>query len=116
PGERRGGQRDRPLPGPRRAREGQRMSARSPIADSLAAAPPEQTVAEWARTSFEGRALMIFRDLPPKGQEAFLQAGRRLADGVPPCEAARLAFQEAGMSEAEVAEAMASLPALAGEA
>ena len=86
------------------------MSARNPIADSLAAAPPDQTVAEWARTSFEGRALTIFRKLPPTGQEAFLRAGRRMVDGMPPREAALLAFQEAGMNEAEVAEAMAGLP------
>ncbi len=90
------------------------MNARNPIAASLLAAPPDQTVAEWARTSFEVRALLIFRKLTPKGQEAFLRAGRRMVDGMPPREAALLAYQESGMSEAEVAKAMASLPTPAG--
>ena len=90
------------------------MTARDPIADSMAAAPPGQTVEEWARTSLEGRFLMIFRDLPPEGQDAFLRAGRRMVDGMPPREAALLAFQECGFSEAEVAERMAALPAPTG--
>lgn len=92
------------------------MSTRNPIADSKAAAPPGQTVEEWSRTSIEGRVLMLMRDLTPAGQEAFLQAGRRLVDGVPPREVALLAFQEAGMSEAEVVKAMAALPTSEGEA
>ena len=92
------------------------MNARNPIADSLAAAPPGQTVAEWARTSVEGRFLLIFRNLPPEGQEAWLRAGRRMVDGMPPREAALLCYRECGMSEAEVAEAMAALPASVGEA
>ena len=92
------------------------MTARNPIADSPAAAPPGQTVEEWARTSIEGQFLLIFRKLPPKGQEAWLRAGRRMADGMPVREAALLAYQEAGMSETEVAKAMAGLPAPAGEA
>ncbi len=92
------------------------MSTRNPIAASMAAAPPGQTVEEWARTSVEGRVLMLMRNLTPAGQEAFLQAGLRLVEGMPPREVALLAFQEAGMSEAEVAEAMASLPTPAGKA
>ncbi|MGI4799388.1 MAG: hypothetical protein ACRYG8_36200 [Janthinobacterium lividum] len=92
------------------------MNARNPIAASMAAAPPEQTVEEWARTTVEGRFLLIFRDLPPKGQEAWLRAGRRMVEGMPPREAALLCYRECGMSEAEVAEAMASLPATAEEA
>ncbi|MGI4797888.1 MAG: hypothetical protein ACRYG8_28340 [Janthinobacterium lividum] len=92
------------------------MSHPGPIAASMAAAPPDMSVAEWARTSLEGRVLLLMRGLTPAGQEAFLQAGRRLVDGVPPREVAQLAFQEAGMSEAEVAEAMAGLPTPAGEA
>lgn len=92
------------------------MNARNAIADSMAAAPPGQTVAEWARTSVEGRFLMIFRGLPPEGQEAWLRAGRRMADGMPVREAALLAYQEVGMSEAAIAEAMAALPAPVGGA
>lgn len=92
------------------------MNRPDPIAASMAAAPPDMSVVEWARTSIEGRLLMLMRDLTPAGQEAFLQAGRRLVDGVPPREVALLAFQEAGMSEAEVAKAMASLPTPAEEA
>lgn len=87
------------------------MNARNPIAESLAAAPPDQTVAEWARTSLEGRYLLIFRRLPPEGQEAWLRAGRRMADGMPVREAALLAYQEVGMDEVEIAVAMASLSA-----
>ena len=37
-----------------------------------------------------------------------------MVDGMPPREAALLAYQESGMSEAEVAKAMASLPTPAG--
>ncbi len=92
------------------------MNARNRIAGILPAAKPEQTVAEWARTSIEGRFLMIFRKLLPEGQEAWLRAGRRMADGMPVREAALLVYQEVGMSEAEIAEAMAALPAPAGEA
>ncbi|MGI4797489.1 MAG: hypothetical protein ACRYG8_26270 [Janthinobacterium lividum] len=92
------------------------MNRSNPIAASLATAPPDQSVAEWARTSFEGRALMILRKLPMEGQEVFLRAGRRMADGMPPREAALLAYRECGMSEAEIAAAMAALPAPAEEA
>ncbi|MGI4943743.1 MAG: hypothetical protein ACRYHQ_24785 [Janthinobacterium lividum] len=83
---------------------------------SMAAAPPGQTVEAWARTSPEGRLLLLMRRLTPEQQEVFLRAGRRMVAGMPPREAALLAFQEAGMSEAELAEAMAALPAPAGEA
>lgn len=79
-------------------------------------AAPEQTVADWARTSFEVRYLLIFRKLPPERQEAWLRAGRRMADGMPIHEAALLAYQECGMNETEVAEAMAALPTPAGSA
>ena len=83
---------------------------------SMAAAPPGQTVEAWARTSQEGRLLLLMRCLTPEQQQVFLRAGRRMAAGMPPQEAALLAFQEAGMNEAEVAAAMAALPGLAGEA
>lgn len=91
------------------------MKARNLANTVKADAAPEQTVADWARNDVEVRALLIYRKLSPKGQQAFLQAGRRMADGMPVREAALLAYQEVGMSEAEIAEAMAALPTPAGE-
>ncbi|MGI4944416.1 MAG: hypothetical protein ACRYHQ_28305 [Janthinobacterium lividum] len=85
------------------------------VSRSMAAAPPGQTVEEWARTSTEGRILLLMRRLTPEQQEVFLRAGRRMVAGMPPREAALLAFRESGMDEAEVAEKMASLPAPARE-
>ncbi|MGI4946972.1 MAG: hypothetical protein ACRYHQ_41510 [Janthinobacterium lividum] len=82
---------------------------------SMTAAPPGQTVEAWARTSTEGRILLLMRRLTPEQQEVFIRAGRRMVAGMPPREAALLAFRESGMAEAEVAEKMASLPAPAGE-
>ncbi len=82
---------------------------------NMAAAPPGQTVEAWARTSPEGRLLLLMRRLTPEQQQVFLRAGRRMVAGMPPREAAMLAFQEAGMNKVEVAEAMAALPAPAGE-
>ncbi len=92
------------------------MSAPNPAATVQADAAPEQTVADWARTSVEVRYLRTFRKMSPEKQEAWLRAGRRIVDGMPIHEAALLAYHEVGMSEAEIAEAMAALPTPVGEA
>lgn len=92
------------------------MSAPNSAAPVQVDTMPEQTVADWARNSVEVRYLRTFRKLSPERQEAWLRAGRRMADGMPVHEAALLAYRECGMSEAEVAEAMAGLPTQAEEA
>jgi hypothetical protein len=90
------------------------MNTQNPAAavqPDAAADPADET---WTRNSNETRAILLMRTLTPAGQEAFVRAGRRMVAGMPPREAALLAFQESGMDEAEVADAMAELPTAAG--
>ncbi len=71
------------------------------IARSMAAAPPDQSVSEWARTTAEGRMLTTMRTLTPEQQEAWLRCLRHMADGMPAREAALCMYRECGLGEAK---------------
>ena len=68
------------------------------VARSLAAAPPGQTVEEWARTTVEGRMIVLAQTLAPAPREAWMRAGARMVRGMPAEEARRLARKECGMA------------------
>lgn len=53
------------------------------VARSLAAAPPGQTVEEWARTTVEGRMIVIARTMTPAQWQAWMRAGARMVRGMP---------------------------------
>ena len=75
-----------------------------PISRSIANAPPGMTLDAWARTTIEGRVLILFRDLTEPQQEAFIRGLRRIAAGMPIPEAAVLMYRECGDTEAEARE------------
>ncbi len=74
------------------------------VARSMAAAPPGQSVGDWARTTAEGRMLTTMRTLTEPQQEAWLRCLRRIVKGVPVREAALEMYRECGIAEAEAEE------------
>lgn len=74
------------------------------ISRSMAAAPPGQTVDEWARTTPEGRMVMVMRKLTVPQREAWLQCLRNIVEGMPIETAALRLYGECGVDAVEAAE------------
>ena len=71
------------------------------IARSMVAAPPDMTLAEWARTTPEGRMLTVMRKLTEPQQEAWVRGMRRIVAGEPMAVVALQFCRECGLVEGE---------------
>ena len=77
--------------------EAEKAEETAPECDVVPEATREQNLLEWASTVQGVKVVRILSGMTDPEQEAFLRAGERIAEGMPPEEAARLMHAELGV-------------------